>query len=207
METEDQQVEQIKAFWHEHGKGIVAGLVIGFALFYGWRYYDAQATAAQEAQSEQFEQVVAQLEAGDSAAFDSAKSFINEYASSTYAVLAAFDLAKAAADAGDLQAAIDALQTARDNASGALKYVADIRQARLLMAQEQYDAALTALTAAAEAEGFKVKAAELKGDILWAQGDSVGARTAYQEAMTAAEAEGSSAALAETKLNSIPAAS
>ena len=32
--TEEQQVERIKEFWKEHGKGIVAGAVIGFGLFY-----------------------------------------------------------------------------------------------------------------------------------------------------------------------------
>ncbi|HAS13965.1 MAG TPA: hypothetical protein DCS01_01545, partial [Idiomarina abyssalis] len=36
---EEQQVERLKEFWKEHGKGIVAGVVIGFGLFYGWRYY------------------------------------------------------------------------------------------------------------------------------------------------------------------------
>lgn len=30
---EEQQVERLKEFWKEHGKGIVAGVVIGFGLF------------------------------------------------------------------------------------------------------------------------------------------------------------------------------
>lgn len=207
METEEQQVEQIKAFWKEHGKGIVAGLVIGFALFYGWRYYDAQTLAKQEALSEQYEEVVAQLEANGAEALESAKSFVSEASGSTYATLAAFEVARKAAGAGDLAAAITALETAQANAQGALKHVASVRLARLQLAQENYDAALTALDQVAQVEGFKVKAAELRGDVLMAQGDTEGARQAYENAIAAATEAGVPTILVETKLNSIPAAS
>ncbi len=207
MDTEEQQVEQIKAFWKEHGKGIVAGLVIGFALFYGWRYYDAQTLAKQEAQSEQYEQVVAQLEANGAEALDSAKSFVSEASGSTYATLAAFEVARKAAEAGDLAAAITALEGAQSSAEGALKHVASLRLARLQMAQENYPAALTALEQVAQVEGFKAKAAELRGDVLMAQGDAAGARQAYESAIAAATEAGVPTVLVETKLNSIPAAS
>ncbi|RUO56294.1 MULTISPECIES: tetratricopeptide repeat protein [Pseudidiomarina] len=207
METEDQQVEQIKAFWKEHGKGIVAGLVIGFALFYGWRYYDAQTLAKQEAQSEQYEQVVAQLEADGAEALASAKTFANEAAGSTYATLAAFEVARKAAEGGDLAAAIEALENAQANAEGALKHVASVRLARLQLAQENYQAALAALDQVAQVEGFKAKAAELRGDVLMAQGDADGARQAYEDAIAAATEAGVPTLLVETKLNSIPAAS
>lgn len=207
METEEQQVEQIKAFWKEHGKGIVAGLVIGFALFYGWRYYDAQTLAKQEAQSEQYEQVVAQLEANGGEALDSAQSFVSEASGSTYATLAAFEVARKAAEVGDLAAAISALENAQTNADGVLKHVASMRLARLQMAQENYAAALSALEQLAQVEGFQAKAAELRGDVLLAQGDAQGARQAYQDAIAAATEAGVPTVLVETKLNSIPAAS
>lgn len=207
METEDQQIEQIKAFWKEHGKGIVAGLVIGFALFYGWRYYDAQTLAKQEAQSEQYEQVVAQLEADGAEALDRAQSFVTDASGSTYATLAAFELARKAAEAGDLAAAIQALENAQANAEGALKHVASVRLARLQLAQEDYQAALAALDQVAQVEGFKAKAAELRGDVLMAQGDAEGARQAYESAIAAAAEAGVPTVLVETKLNSIPAAS
>lgn len=207
METEDQQIEQIKAFWKEHGKGIVAGLVIGFALFYGWRYYDAQTLAKQEAQSEQYEQVVAQLEADGAEALDRAQSFVTDASGSTYATLAAFELARKAAEAGDLAAAIQALENAQANAEGALKHVASVRLARLQLAQEDYQAALAALDQVAQVEGFKAKAAELRGDVLMAQGDAEGARQAYENAIAAAAEAGVPTVLVETKLNSIPAAS
>ncbi|PHS68800.1 MAG: hypothetical protein COB00_07235 [Alcanivorax sp.] len=201
METEEQQVERIKQFWNEHGKGIVAGLVVGFALFYGWRYYDAQVRADQEAASEKFESILVQLEANQENSTAAAQEFVSS-SDSTYALLAALELAKHAVENNDYATAVSALQTVRDNAQPALRAVADIRQARILLAQEQYDAALAAAEAAATVEAFKAQAAELKGDILLAQGDNAGARAAYQAALDAG-AQG----IAEIKLNSIVAGS
>ncbi len=203
METEDQQIQRIKDFWHEHGKGIIAGLVIGFGLFYGWRYYDAHTMAQKEAASERFETIIAQLEAGDEQAQVEAQSFIQDNSGDTYAHLLAFELAKQAVEAGELATAVSALQQVRDNASGELKAVADVRQARVLLAQEQHDAALNAIANTNE-EGFTAMVAELRGDILLAQGDQAGARTAYQAALDASD---NNAPLAEIKLNSIPAES
>ena len=202
METEDQQVERIKQFWSEHGKGIVAGLVIGFGLFYGWRYYDAQTRAAQEAASEQFESVIVQLESEQEGSMATAQEFLTANSGETYAHLAAFELAKHAVEHNDYATAVSALQVVRDNAEPALRAVADLRQARVLLAQEQFDTALAAAKAAESVAPFKAQAAELQGDILLAKGDTTGARAAYQAAIDAG-----SQGLAEIKLNSIVAAS
>ena len=201
METEEQQIERLKDFWNEHGKGIVAGLVVGFALFYGWRYYDAQTMAKQEAASQQFESVLVQLEADQENSLASAQEFVANN-DTTYAHLAALELAKQAVSKNDYATAVSALQTVRDNAEPALRAIADIRQARVLFAQEQYDAALAAAQAAESVTAFAAQAAELKGDILLAKGDNQGARAAYQAAIDAG-----SQGLAEIKLNSIVAAS
>ncbi len=202
METEEQQVEQLKQFWKEHGKGIVAGLVIGFTLFYGWRYYDATVMENQEQQSNQFEQIVAQLTVDGDEAMVAAQNFVSENTSSTYAHLAAFELAASAVEKQDYATAVSALQSVRDNAKGALKAVADIRQARVLLVQEQYDAALAALADVSNVEGFKAMAAELRGDVLQAKGDLTGARAAYQVAV-----EANPNSMADIKLKSIAAAS
>jgi predicted negative regulator of RcsB-dependent stress response len=202
METEEQQVEQLKQFWKEHGKGIVAGLVIGFTLFYGWRYYDAQVIEKQESQSNQYEHIVAQLNADGDEAMVAAQEFVTANDKSTYAHLAALELAAKAVNEQDYATAVSALQSVRDNAAGALKAIADVRQARVLLVQEQYDAAVEAIQATANVEGFKAIAAELRGDILQAKGDITGARAAYQVAV-----EANPNSMADIKLKSIAAAS
>lgn len=201
METEDQQIERIKQFWNEHGKGIIAGLIVGFGLFYGWRYYDAQTRANQEEASQQFESILVQLEADQENSMAAAQEFVTN-SDTTYAQLAALELAKHAVDNNDYATAISALQSVRDSAEPAIRAVADIRQARLLLAQEQYDAAMAAAQAAESVTAFKAQAAELKGDILLAQGDTTGARSAYQAALDAG-----AESLVEIKLNSIVAGS
>ena len=204
METEDQQVEQIKEFWNQHGKGIIAGLVIGFAIFYGWRYYDASVMAEKEALSEQFETVMTAMASETETASTDTQAFLQANSSSTYGHLAALELARVAVDSGDLATAVSALQSVRDNAKGALKAVADVRQARLLNAQGQYDAALAAIASTDATSGFKLAVLELRGDILLAKGDHAGARAAYQAAI---DADQQASSLAEIKLKSIPAES
>lgn len=204
METEDQQVERIKEFWNEHGKGIIAGLVIGFAIFYGWRYYDAKVMADKEAMSEQFAQVMTALASDAETATVDAQSFLQANSSNTYAHLAALELARKAVEANDLATAVSALQSVRDNAKGPLKAVADVRQARVLNAQGQYDAALAAIAGTDAVAGFKVVVLELRGDILLGKGDNAGARAAYQAAI---DADTEASSLAEIKLKSIPAES
>lgn len=186
MDTEEQQVERIKEFWQEHGKGLVAGAIIGFGLFYGWRYYDAQTIANQESASEQFEVVSAQLAEGGEEAAVAAQDFLQNSGDSSYAMLAAFALAQQAVEQNDYATAVSALQHVRDNGELTLRSIADVRQARILLAQQQYDAALNALNTE-KAPGFGAVVAELRGDVLLAQGDQDGAREAYQAAVDSAE--------------------
>ena len=38
-QTEEQQVEAIKKFWHDNGNAVIAGLVIGLGGFIGFNLY------------------------------------------------------------------------------------------------------------------------------------------------------------------------
>lgn len=184
-QTEEQQVERIKEFWAEHGKGIIAGAVIGFGLFFGWRYYDSAQIQAQNAASAGYQQVAAQLQEGADNAVANAQQFISEHEGNQYAHLAALALAKNAAAEGDLATAVTSLQQVIDGGADAnLTAVARIRLGRVLLAQQQFDAALTAVqTQLPKAyEGF---AAEVEGDILAEQGKTEQAREAYQRALDA----------------------
>lgn len=199
METEDQQLERLKEFWNEHGKGIVAGIVIGFGLFYGWRYYDAQTIANQEAASEQYSVLSAQLTNGEENASTNVQAFLQEQGDSAYALMAALELAKQAVEQDDFATAVSALQHVRDNGDNVMRTIASVRQARVLLAQEQYDAALNALNGE-HPEGFTVVIEELRGDIHVAQGDTDSARSAYERALS--EANGGTGTI-ELKLNNL----
>lgn len=199
METEEQQVERLKEFWNEHGKGIVIGAVLGFGLFYGWRYYDASVREAQEALSMQFTEVTESLTVETLAP---AQEFAAANAGETYGQLAALDVAAVQVEAGELAAAVDTLQPVVANAVGPLKAMAEVRQARLLLALERFDEALAVLNSA-KPESYKAIVAELRGDVLVAKGDVDAARAAYQEAITADPANAGRNAPATLKLQNL----
>ena len=112
-------------------------------------------------------------------------------------------LAQHAATNGDLATAVTALQTVATDADDSnLQALANIRLARVLLAQQQYDAALAAVQAEMPS-AYQAAAAELQGDIYADQGQNEQAREAYQRAL-ASEGESLTPAL-ELKLNSLAA--
>ncbi|WP_330960594.1 YfgM family protein [Photobacterium sp. 53610] len=180
--TEEQQIEIIKAWIKENGKAVVLGAVLGLGGLYGWRYYQAEVQAAKEQASEAYTQTVQALNSGNDGAVSQAQTFIHDYESTQYAVLAALQLAKVQIDKGDLDAAAEQLNWAISHTDDiALLPVAHTRLARILAAQKSYDEALAELDKV-KAESWKGKVAELRGDILLQKGDKSAAREAYLSA-------------------------
>ncbi|WP_404401623.1 tetratricopeptide repeat protein [Idiomarina seosinensis] len=200
-QNEEQQVERLKEFWDEHGKGIIAGAVIGFGLFFGWRYYGNAQIEAQNEASAGYQQIATQLAQENANAVNNAQQFIDQQDGSYYGHLASLQLAEHAAGAGDLATAVTALQQVIDGSSdNNLLAVARIRLTRVLLAQQQYDAALQTIQTSLP-QSYQAAAAELEGDIFAERGDNEAAREAYQRAL-AAEGEAMTPAL-ELKLNSL----
>ncbi|MCK7459400.1 tetratricopeptide repeat protein [Idiomarina aminovorans] len=184
---EEQQVERLKDFWKEHGKGIIAGLVIGFGLFYGWRYYDQHTLETQERASANYQQWTTELSEGSENAVLEAQEFVSENPENIYAQLVALELAKHATQRADLATAVTVLQAVVDNTDDKnMSALASIRLARVLIAKEQLDTALN-LVQKSLPEAFVGFAAELEGDILAEQGNTEEARAAYERALQAGE--------------------
>lgn len=197
---EEQQVERLKEFWKEHGKGIVAGVVIGFGLFYGWRYYDQHTLETQQRASSNYQQLTAELSEGSENAVLEAQEFVSENPENVYAQLVALQLAQHAVERADLATAVTALQSVVDSAEDEnMSALASIRLARVLIAQEQLDTALS-LVKKPLPEAYAGFAAELEGDILAEQGNTEEARAAYERALQAGE---SLTPALQMKLNSL----
>ncbi len=197
---EEQQVERLKEFWKEHGKGIVAGVVIGFGLFYGWRYYDQHTLETQQRASSNYQQLTAELSEGSENAVLEAQEFVSENPKNVYAQLVALQLAQHAVERADLATAVTALQSVVDSAEDEnMSALASIRLARVLMAQEQLDTALSVVKKPLP-EAYAGFAAELEGDILAEQGNTEEARAAYERALQAGE---SLTPALQMKLNSL----
>ncbi|MGF1725078.1 YfgM family protein [Photobacterium nomapromontoriensis] len=180
--TEEQQVEQIKAWWKENGKAVVLGTVIGLGGLLGWRYYQSEVQSAKEQASDAYTQVINGLEDGNATAAADLQAFIAAHENSQYSVLAALQLAKVQVQQGDLDAAAEQLNWAISHTKDvAILPLAQTHLARIYTEQQAYDKALAELDKVT-AEGWQAKVAELRGDVLLQKGDAIAAREAYVSA-------------------------
>jgi predicted negative regulator of RcsB-dependent stress response len=189
--TEEQQVEAIKRFWKQNGVSIIAGVVIGLAGLYGFRFYQAQQVASIQGQSSQYAALIEKVaaEGADKSAWlIEAQTFIEANPGSSYAVLTALLAAKEAVQAKDFVVAEKQLSWVVANTkTPEIIAVATLRLARVQTEQGNFEAALRTLNATLP-KSFTAQQQELKGDVLLKSGDESKAKAAYQAALAASEA-------------------
>ncbi len=177
--TEEQQVEAIKSWWHKNGIAVSVGVVIGLAALLGWRYYEGHQHTQRIEASDSYNQVLQGLVKPTTETISQAQSFIDNNSDSQYSVLMALQLAKVEVDKGNLDAAITQLQwVTKHTSDDTLLPVAQTRWVRILSEQGKYDQALAELKNI-QAQGWQEQVDELRGDVLVAKGDITGARAAY----------------------------
>lgn len=181
---EQEQLAELKAWWKQHGNlvfGTVAAVLLLFAAWNGWRWYQ-RAQALEAAALYENLQQAARMSDGK-AVRDAAGGILEKYAGTAYAPLAALVSAKVNYQAGDLKTARAQLQWALDNArQEEVRAIARLRLATVLMDDNAYDEAMK-MVEAKPAEGFEALFASMRGDILSAQGKRAEARTAYKAAV------------------------
>ena len=185
MDTEDQQLEELKKWWKENGSSIITGVVLGLAILFGVRAWFAwQERTAQQA-SAVYSIMLNDMQAGNvQSATDDAGVVIADFSRTPYATLAAMLLAKYRTEDNDLDAARAQLQWAVDQAtSDELRHTARIRLARVLISQQDYPAALDLLEVAEADTGQGGMISELRGDIYALRGEAQQAVDAYREAL------------------------
>ena len=183
METEEEQVERLKAWLKENGLSIILGIVIGVGGIGGYNYWvHVQETAAAEA-SAHYSLMLEALEVdADDKLQEQANILLADYGSSEYALLANLALARMHVDNADYDAAAEALQQVIGSAAQQpLAYVARTRLAAVQLQLEQYDEAMATLTAEFPGQ-FSALVDELRGDVLALQGRTAEAIAAYRKA-------------------------
>lgn len=188
--SDQEQVEALKRWWEENGRSLFAGVIIGLGALLGWRgwvnYQENQAEAA----STHYADLRAAVERGDAQTIEAnAKTLQDSFASTPYASLAALQLAKVEAEAGDLEASATHLRWAIDSTpQEVVRNVARLRLARVLNAQSRHDAALSIVKGEFPA-AYTSLIEEIRGDALVAKGLIEEARRAYDRAILAASGE------------------
>ena len=181
---EQEQIDDLKAWWTRWGGTITAGLVLGclaIAGIQGWRWYAGK--RAEDA-SVLYSAVSEASRTKDAAkAKDAIAQLADRYAGTGYAPRAALLYAKMLYDAGDRNGASAQLSWVVDHASEEeLKAIARFRLAQVQIDEKQYDAALATLDAK-HPETFDGMFADLRGDALAAAGRAADARAAYETAL------------------------
>lgn len=184
METEDQQLEDLKKWWKENGSSIITGVVLGLAVLFGTRsWFTWQERTAQNA-SVIYSVMMREAESGDaSVASENAATLIADFSGTPYASIAALLLARYRIEDNELDAAKSQLQWVLDNeSSDEIRTTASVRLARVLVSLADYDGAL-ALLDEIETDGQQGLVSEVRGDIYTLRGDSQQAVDAYSEAL------------------------
>ena len=200
---EQERIAELKAWWEDNRwyvVGAIAAALLSFAGYRGWLYWQAQ--QAEDAAA-MYTPVDAANKAKDAKkTTEAAQALIDKHPRSFYASEAALVLAKNAFDAGNLDEARKRLEWVMSHGVEEHRGVARTRLAAVLMEQKKFDEALKVLDGNRD-EAFVALAADLRGDIMLAQGRMDEARSAYKLAIEKAGPRNPVRGLAETKLNAL----
>ncbi|WP_226702288.1 YfgM family protein [Microbulbifer elongatus] len=188
--TEEEQIESLKRWWKENGTGIVTGVALALAGYFGWQWWQGKERSDAEAASNVYQGFVEAISANEgqpdnkqlTTAQSLARELKDDFAGRIYAAQASLQLAGLAAQKNDLETAAKELQWVLENSDDeALQLVAKRRLAAVKAARGETKEALE-LVQGDVPPAFAALFAETRGDILVQQGDKEGARAAYQQA-------------------------
>ena len=199
---EQEQLEQLKAFWNQYGNLITTLLVIvagAYLAWFGWNWWQRDQGIKAGSMYDEFDRAVQASDAERAGRiFADMKERFPRTAFTGQAGLLA---AKLAADKGLAEVArADLAWVAESGAENEYRAIARLRLAGLLLDDKKYDEALKQLDGVESGE-FAALAADRRGDILSAQGKGDDAKAAYQKAWAAMDARVDYRRLVEAKLN------
>ena len=183
---EQEQLDDLKAFWKQWGNlitWVITACLLAYAGWNAWGWYQRdQATKA----SAMFDELDKAAVAGEA---DKVGRIFNDlkdrYGRTVFAEQGGLLAARVQFDKGQADAAKASLAWVADTASeDGYRSVARLRLAGLQLDAKQYDAALKTLDADS-AKPFAALVADRRGDVLLAQGKTAEARNAYQAAWKA----------------------
>ena len=185
LQSEKEQIEEMRAWWSEYGKVVIAGIVIGVAGLIGFNQYNASQLESQLAASELYETLVGHVVDGDlDGAEFVADDLVANYADTAYAAQSKLALARLYMDQNRDQDAADSLrELLAMSADEGLQNIGRLRLARVLLYQDKAQEVVDLLEGL-DAPSFAALKDEALGDAYAALGDYKQAADAYNRALT-----------------------
>lgn len=201
---EQEQLDTLKAWWKENGNRLLGVLLIAVIAMGGWRGWQYYQNKQSSEAATLYAGFLQQLESNDAKRVnDAAAAVMDKYAASGYAPRAALLAAQVNEQGKEAARAKTQLQWVIDHAAEAgLKDVARLRLAAVLLDEKNYADAMKLLEAKHPAS-FDGLYADLRGDVLSAQGKTDGARSAYKLAYEKTDAKSIYRNLIQIKMDAL----
>lgn len=201
---EHEKGERVRSWLRQNGSAIVTGVALGLALIFGWQWWQRSQVEHRVTAATQYQALTDALERKEADTVTAvADELAKNFADTPYAVLAAMQLADQKLAAGDRAAAAKALEQAASlTEEPALRTLANLRRARVLLADGDADGALK-LAEAQPKDLYAGLAAELRGDDLLALKRDADVRAAYQDALTHLDTGAPNRRIVEMKLSDL----
>jgi predicted negative regulator of RcsB-dependent stress response len=201
---EQEQIAELKQFWKQYGTLIVTlavSALVAFAGMQGWRYYKQSQSEQASSLFTKFGEAMRNNDVKEIRALG--KQVMDGFGSTAYGPTAALLLAKTNYENGDPAAAAQQLQWAIDKAKDAeTAELARLRLASVRLDEKKYDEALKLLETKHSA-AMETLYADLRGDVMLAQGKSAEARAAYKMAIEKSLPNSSYRSVVQIKLDAL----
>ena len=184
LQSEKEQLEEMRAWWSEYGRVVIAGIVIAIGGLIGYDQYTDSQTASQVAASELFETLVIHVAGGDLDGAESvADDLVNNYSDTSYAAQSRLAMARLYMDQNRDQDAADVLnELLAMGADEGLTNIGRLRLARVLLYQDKPQD-VADLLEGTNVDAFAGLTDELLGDAYTALGHYDEAGDAYRRAL------------------------
>lgn len=201
---EQEQIDALKQFWKQYG-GLIIALVIAALVTFGgvrgWKHYQLARAEDASALFMKLEESNRKNDLGEIRKLGG--ELVGKYGSTVYGPMAALVMARTNYDSGDAATAAEQLQWAIDKAADdELVAVARLRLAAIRLDEKKFDEALKLLDAK-HGESLVPLYADLRGDVLVAQGKPDEARAAYKVALEKSAAASNYRNLVQIKFDAL----
>ena len=202
--TEDEQLDAIKQWWKRYNGIVIVSVSVLMLVISGFRYWSWHEQKVTQQASNTYEHLMVAFSNHDNKGVRGyAHQLLTSYGKTVYADAARLTLAKLYIERANYPRAHEKLNDVAEHSKmPALKQVAIIRLARLLIAEKSYDKALNELAKVIDSTYLPV-INELKGDIYVAMNRYPEAVSFYREALNEVQAKGMGNLFLEMKANEL----